>query len=251
MSWKKIVRCTTCALLIWPYSNSGSVRMQLGQLNLAFPRGRGGARRGAGRKRLPVHERHTPHRTRGVHRAAHPLHVTLRAGLRCLRRQRVAQVVLRTLRDSNREWFRIVHYSVQDNHVHLIVEAESAASLASGMRGLAVRMARRVNRLLSRRGRFWADRWHGHVLASPREVRNALVYVLQNHKKHAAARGSYSRVPCLDVLSSACWFEGFSVRIPFAFRGVGPPCVVPGQSWLLQTGWKRRGLIHLWEAPRS
>jgi len=114
------------------------------------------------------------------------------------------------LRDSNREWFRIVHYSLQDNHVHLIVEAESTASLASGMRGLAVRVARRMNRLLFRRGSFWADRWHGRALASPREVRNALLYVLQNRRKHAPVRtrcGSWG-VPDLDVLSSAQWFNG-------------------------------------------
>jgi putative transposase len=97
----------------------------------------------------------------------------------------VVRTVLVALRDSQRAGFRIVHYSVQHNHVHLIVEAGSTRELASGVRGLAVRIARRVNRLLFRGGRFWADRWHGRALTSPRQVRNALVYVLQNHRKHA------------------------------------------------------------------
>ena len=83
--------------------------------------------------------------------------------------------MLGALRQSKRPDFCIAHYSIQDNHVHLLVEADTKAALSSGMRGLMIRLARRVNRLLFRRGRFWADRWHGHALKSPREVRNALV----------------------------------------------------------------------------
>jgi len=194
--------------------------MQSRQLELAFPLGHGGARRGAGRKALPPHLRHTPHRARGDHRRAHPVHVTLRAGLRCLRREPVVRTVLGALRDSNRESFRIAHYSVQANHVHLVVEAECGASLASGLRGVAVRVARRLNRLLFRRGRFWADRWHGRALTSPRQVRNALVYVLQNHNKHGSQRGAL-----LDSLSSAQWFDGFAAPVPRGFRSIGPPCI--------------------------
>ena len=146
------------------------------QLALSFPEPtrRGGARAGAGRKPRAAHLRHTPHRARPVHRKANPVHVTLRAELRSLRTQRVALTVLGGLRDSNRDWFRVVNYSVQDSHVHLIVEAEDSKSLASGVRGLMVRVARRVNRVLRRRGRFWADRWHGSmcckIIGSTREA---------------------------------------------------------------------------------
>src|SRR6185369_10464412 len=170
------------------------------QLALSFPeqKRRGGARQGAGRKPRAGRLRQTPHRVRPVHRKAHPVHVTLRAGARILRTQHVARTLLSGLRDSNRDWFRVVHYSVQENHVHLIVEAEDSAALASGVRGLMVRVARRVNRSLRRHGHFWADRWHGRDLEGPRQVRNALVYVLQNHKKHADTAA-------LDPLSSAAW----------------------------------------------
>ena len=216
-----------------------------GQLAFSFSHGRGGARTGAGRKALPAHLRHTPHRARAQHRRANPVHVTLRAGLRCLRRQQVARVVLRALRESNRHGLRVVHHSVQENHVHLIVEASDSASLVAGMRGLAVRVARRVNRLLRRRGRFWADRWHGHALTAPREVRNALVYVLQNHRKHAPRP-----VRACDELSSAGWFDGFVQPLPRGFRGIGPPPALP-ETWLLRVGWQRRGRIHLWESPKT
>jgi hypothetical protein len=103
------------------------------------------ARKGAGRKRLPAPARHTP------------------------RSQYVARVVLRAPHQSNSSCFRVVHHSVQANHLHLLVEAENKGALSSGMRGLVIRIARRVNQLLFHRGRFWADRWHGTTLTSPRQ----------------------------------------------------------------------------------
>jgi len=87
-------------------------------------------------------------------------------------------------------------------------------SVSSGVRGLMVRIARRVNRVLRRRGRFWADRWHGRDLEGPRQVRNALVYVLQNRRKHAGSAA-------LDPLSSASSFDGFANALPATFRSVG------------------------------
>ena len=222
--------------------------MRAKQLAFDFPavKRRGGARAGAGRKPLHAGRRHTPHRSRPLHRAAHPVHVTLRAQLRSLRSQFVVPTVLGALRASNRADFRIVHHSVQSNHLHLIVEAASAAALSAGMRGLAVRLARRVNRLLSRRGRFFADRWHGNELTSPRQVRNALVYVLQNHAKHARSRHF-----AIDPLSSAPHFDGFATpraSSPRAARSRAGPLIV-ASTWLLRVGWKRHGLIRQDEVP--
>src|SRR3954468_20208267 len=151
------------------------------QLALRFPFTWGGARRGAGRK--PGPRPRTPHAARPIHRAAEPVHVTLRARIAALRSRFVFPTVrLAIARAARRdpETFRVVHYSVQRDHVHLVVEAADARALSSGVRSIAIRIARYVNDLLGRRGSFWADRWHGRALASLREVRAALVYVLAN-----------------------------------------------------------------------
>jgi REP element-mobilizing transposase RayT len=173
------------------------------------------------------------------------VHVTLRAFLHSLRSQHVAHVVLRALHQSNSSDFRVVHHSVQANHLHLLVEAENKRALSSGMRSLVIRIARRVNQLLFRRGRFWADRWHSSALTSPRQVRNALVYVLKNRHKHAASKPN-----ALDPLSSIQWFDGLAVAVPPSFHSVGPPCA-PATTWLLRIGWRRLGLIKPSEAPKS
>jgi putative transposase len=156
---------------------------------LAFPSGWGGARRNAGRRANPG-RRSVAHRARARHSAVVPVHVTMRLRVRSLRSQFVFPTVLDVLSRANRrggERFRVVHFSVQWDHLHLIVEALDRRALLEGMRGLSVSLARSVNRLLFRRGALSADRWHGHALATPRAVRHALVYVLANAKKHGHA----------------------------------------------------------------
>jgi hypothetical protein len=126
--------------------------------------------------------------------------------------------------------------------VHLLVEAEGTSHFRSGVQGMAIRIARAVNRALGRRGRVWGDRYHARMLRTPREVRRALVYVLANWRKHLpGARG-------LDPCSSAAWFEGWR-RLRSTVEGTGP--VRAARTWLARVGWRRYGLIDIAEAPRS
>jgi REP-associated tyrosine transposase len=152
----------------------------------------------------------------------------------------------RALGRTARAWFRVVHYSVQTDHVHLLVEADDKSSLSRGLSGLAIRLAHMVNRVLQRRGRVWDDRFHARALTSPREVRHAIVYVLMNAKKHL------STAPNFDPCSSAASFTGWSLPLAQAppqdsqASGAQAP-----RTWLLSTGWKRHGLIAPSERPRA
>src|SRR5262250_2961190 len=133
-----------------------------------------------------------PHRPRPYHDRHFPLHVTWRfvRGLPSLRRLHLARAVGETIRSitvshqRRRTSFRITHFSIQPNHVHLIVEAGSKLALSRGLQGLGIWLARRFNEKLGRRGRVLADRYHTRELTTPRAVRNAIVYVLQNHLHH-------------------------------------------------------------------
>ena len=133
------------------------------QLSLDLQRRtRGGKRPGAGRK--PNAKASVPHRARPKHRAAHPIHVTMRAGVRGLRAQSVFARVRDALARASGEDFRVVQFSVQDNHLHLLVEAKGKRELTRGMRGLAVRAAHRINRALGRRGQVFSERYHAREL---------------------------------------------------------------------------------------
>lgn len=227
------------------------------QLRLAFRATWGGKRPGAGRKRTPGERARTPHRARPDHSPRHPVHVTLRSAFRPLRSQHVFPTLClavhgATRRDPSR--FRILHFSAQWDHLHLVVEAADKRALSSGVRSLAIRIARSVNRLVSRSGRFWDDRWHGRALATPRQVRTALLYVLANFRKHdrvALRRG-------IDPFSSGALFDGWrGIPAGTPLPRAGPfaalarwLAVSRPRTWLARTGWRRAGLIRLDEAPR-
>ena len=212
------------------------------QLSLPAPRTWGGRRIGAGRK--PAHPRpNVSHAPRPAHDPRHPVHVTLRAarGLKSLRSEPAFQALSLAFAAASREGFRVVHFSVQTDHVHLIVEADAGDGLRAGINGLSGRMARALNRIWHRSGAVWSDRYHSRALATPREVRNGLVYVLLNFRKHLRA------APGIDPRSSGAWFDGWSHNPTPPTK----PCpVAPARTWLATSGWRRAGRpIGTHEAP--
>ena len=123
-----------------------------------------------------------------------------------------------------------------------MVEADAPTRRARGVQRLSIRMAKAINRVLRRRGRVWDGRYRAHMLRTPREVRHALLYVLQNFRKHiSGARG-------LDRRSSAAWFEGWR---SIAAESLDAAPVVAARTWLARIGWRRHGLLDVTEAPRS
>jgi REP element-mobilizing transposase RayT len=214
------------------------------QLTLARTAGWGGKRKGAGRPPIPGRRQPVAHRARVEHKAAFPVHLTLRAraGLPSLRGEAVFGAIREAIRAASSEVFRVVQFSVQGDHVHLIVEADEA-ELGRGARGLAIRLARAINRALGRRGAVWGDRYHVRALRTPREVRHGLVYVLMNFRKHRP----WDRC-VIDPCSSAWWFDGFEKASP---RSPGPPAVCRPRTWLGAVGWRRHGLIRASERPTS
>jgi putative transposase len=193
------------------------------QLELALPK-RGGRRPGAGRPRTQPHPgligTGVPHVRRPDFAARNPVHITQRVqpGVGHLRTQVRLHLIKRALHAaSGRRGMQVVHFSIQGNHLHLIVEANDRHALSISMKSLAIRIATALNRSIGRRGTVFADRYHARVMTSPRDVANTLRYVLQNYRKHA--------------LETLPW----SWKDPFASSSEKPlrePAV-----WLLRVGW--------------
>jgi hypothetical protein len=229
---------------------------------VAKGRTRGGARKGAGRKRI-AKRACVPHRKRIRLKSSEPQHTTLRLvdDVASARRWRVFAEIVSAIRGAQRGNFRVVEFSVQDGHLHLITEGLDAKALANGVRGLAIRIARAVNQLLKRRGKVFADRFHARALSTPREVRNALVYVLQNARKHFEQKSIKLRRDWLDKFSSAPFFSGWggaTAKAALALRGewgsAGLEIASPTKAattWLLRIGWKRHGEISATELPAT
>jgi REP-associated tyrosine transposase len=144
--------------------------------------------------------------------------------LRSYQRAKVVEDALRAARE--RFGVRIVHYSIQGNHLHLIVEAESPEALSRAMQGLGIRLARRLNALARRNGGVFADRYHAHPLKTPREAKRAVRYVLTNYRHHA-----------LEHLPEGWTDPLASERFTQAPPSEGSPVVAPS-VWLLRVGWR-------------
>ena len=250
------------------------------QLDFRF-RTWGGVRKGAGRPskggapgvahlRRPALSRH------------HPVHVTLRivAGVPSLRVGALFSKVREALAEGQERFgFRLVHFSVQANHLHLIAEAGDKRSLSRGMQGVSIRVARAVNRELVRAGRVFADRYHARTLTTPRAAHFAVRYVLLNARKHQRSTGSprgaiRAELPTgfVDSCSSAPWFNGFErpparrgpVERPAALAFGGARVrerwrasserqapVVPARTWLLRRGVRRYAPFDVDDAPTT
>jgi REP element-mobilizing transposase RayT len=191
-----------------------------------------------------------PHRPRPKHRGDRPVHVTVRTvrGV-SLRGFGVAARVGKSLRAmvgaGRAQEFRVCEFSLQDDHVHLLVEARDRDALSRGMRAVNIRLARAVNLALGRRGRVVQDRHHEHVLRTPTEVRHALLYVMHNGHKHRAPADEF--VDQLDTRSSARWSRAWRDHTP----DPTPSPTSPPRTYLLAVLWKDKGLLDRSERPRQ
>jgi len=169
------------------------------------------------------------HRARGAWTRPVPLHVTLRMAPHVynLRSRRSFRVIAAALRKGGDRFdVRVVEFSVQGNHIHLVVEAPNPRALARAIQGFSIRVAKGLNRMMGRKGRVFDDRYHARVLRTPTEVRHAIHYVLSNARKHAAERGETYAPGYVDPYSSA---GAPDLALPVA------------QTWLLRVGWTRPG----------
>lgn len=151
------------------------------QLNV-FKGKRGGRRPGSGRKR--IHSRGVAHRTREVVTGRTPLHINFKFR-KTIRNKHALKLLKRALLKARSQGLCVIHFSLQSNHIHLIVEAQSNQILTKGMRSLTVTFAKGLHL-----GRIQVGRYHLHVLKSIQETRHAVRYVLFNKQKHE--KGTYS-----------------------------------------------------------
>ncbi len=207
-------------------------RRQL-RLPLAVARTWGGARKGAGRK--PRGRPSVPHDTRPKVDPRYPVQVTIRAtrGLPSFRSPRVFGALRRAIARASVDGFRVIHFSIQQDHGHFIVEGDEARRARGGMHGLAIRLALAVNRALGRRkGQVVGDRYHARPLTTPRQMRISMVYVLLNFRKHIRAPA------CIDPRSSGRHFSGWQ-RAPAVTDE--PPATAQPVTWMACLGWRRAG----------
>ena len=212
----------------------------------------GGARKRAGRPRKPGRRR-VAHTARPVVKPRFVVHVTVRvkSDVARLRNFELCKVLQHAfVRGCRKTGFRICQFSVQGNHLHLVCEASDQDSLARGIQGWSVRVARGLNRVLERSGSVFEDRYHAEVIENPKQLRATLCYVMQNARRHGERLDA--RWNGVDPFTSAWWFDGWrDERWKHGRKPPKEPPVAGARSWLLTTGWRRFGLLAVDEVPAA
>ena len=176
-----------------------------------------------------------------------------RRGLPRFREQLILQMMQKVLRNqtylakTKRKYesaFRVLHFPIQDNRVHAMVEADDSRTLRSGVSGLVIAFARQLAKLFGRKKlKVWAERFHSREVGSPQDVHRTLTYIFQNWKKHGAVTHGEGIV---DRFSSARQFDGWEQKAlygapldwTFHLHGPVPWSPAPPATWLVSTGWK-------------
>ncbi|MGE0395179.1 MAG: transposase [Kofleriaceae bacterium] len=234
---------------------------------------RGGKRKGAGSKPNNGVRAGMPHSERPTFASSYPLHVTLRV-----------LPIVDTLRDfdiypafqkatmaaakygqsmEDGKWFRIIHLSIQSNHVHLLVEASDRSALSLGMQSFQISAAKWLNKAIGKRrkrprtGSVFSDRYHSEIIKSPLQTRRALSYVLNNWRKHERDRTVTSSKWRVDPFSTGVLFTGWKDLVELGLdrwhvpEGYVPLTVIEPRTWLLRVGWRKHGLVPCSELPTA
>jgi len=160
--------------------------------------------------------------------------------------------------------FRIVHISIQNTHIHLLVEADNKLALSRGMQSFMISAAKHINRAYSekmklavrRRGSVFRDRYHQEIIETPRQARHALAYVLNNWRKHREDRRPGTETWSVDPFSTGISFMGWREREDAVVHWRGPETYDPlvvyfPKTWLLSEGWKKAGKVSFYEVPSA
>jgi hypothetical protein len=152
-----------------------------GQLGLNIYRGKKGGRRpGSGRKR--AHSMGVAHRAREKVSHRHALHLNIKVKV-FIRNKQCLKILKRAIKNARSHGLKVLHFSLQTNHLHLLVEAVSNEILTRGMRSLSITFSKGIAK-----ERIQLGRYHLHVLRTLRETRNAAHYVLFNEQKHSGLK---------------------------------------------------------------
>jgi hypothetical protein len=133
-----------------------------------------------------------------------------------------------------RPGFRLVHYSLQGNRAHPVVEARDRDALGRGMKSIAARLARAVNRIAGR----------AHSAERTCRMRAGM-----RPGRERPSRGQWTSIRPRRPVGSKVGRTRYRVHVmqrPLAPNG---PLWRLARTWLLAVGWRPHGLLDPADIP--
>jgi REP element-mobilizing transposase RayT len=170
--------------------------------------------KGAGRKLIPLHKRkYVPHREREEIPVGKPVHVTIKLNrnvVTTLRNKVLFKKILRAITLARKKGMRLIHFTVQKDHLHLLIESKDKKQLAKSMQSLKISLAKSLIYLKQNtRIKIFKERYHVHILKTLREIKNAKNYILGNAAKHGVIKDKFDTFSSVIKAPEIAWCFDF------------------------------------------
>jgi REP element-mobilizing transposase RayT len=210
------------------------------QLEFKKVKGWGGKRTNAGRKNRTGKVSHGKRKAIDLKK---PMHITMKFDRVYLRNRATLKAFKNAVKEAKGFCLYVVHYSIQNDHIHMIVEAKDNESMARGMKSLCGRFGKIIRSVIGGSGPVFKGRFHQEVITSPTQMKRALAYVLLNTAKHMKVFDH------IDAFSSGWAFKewrkllggGYTDIIHDELKQFARDLeeLSPARSWLASKGWMR------------
>jgi REP element-mobilizing transposase RayT len=165
--------------------------------------------KGAGRPKIPPNKKnYIPHRERETIPKKTPVHVTIKINkhiVHTLRNKIIFQKISRAITKARNKGIRLVHFTIQRDHVHMLIEAENKNQLGKAMQALGISFSKSLKSLTKTKLKIFKDRYHVHILKTLKEVRNAKSYILGNAIKHGVIRDKFDTFSSIVKVNELAW----------------------------------------------
>lgn len=142
----------------------------------------------AGRKAF--HDPGIRHTARPVLTKPSSLHLTIKVQKikADIKNKMILTMLKKAILNARRMGLKVIHYSLEYDHVHLLIEADNNVILGKGMQSLGVTLSKAINRTKRIKGRVYKHRYHFRKINSARELKNVMFYIFNNGVKHGASK---------------------------------------------------------------
>lgn len=104
-----------------------------------------------------------------------------------IKNKSILSILKRAILNARKKGLRVLHYSLEYDHVHLLIEAENNTILGKGMQAFGVTLSKAINRVRKLKGGVYKHRYHFRQISSARELKNVMNYIFSNGMKHKTA----------------------------------------------------------------
>ena len=160
--------------------------------------------------RPAIHDVGIRHVKRFRLKKASSLHLTIkvRENKADIQSKRILKALHHAIKRARLKGLKVVHYTLEYNHVHLLVESVDNKTLHKGMQAFGITIAKAINKIKRSKGAVYKNRYHLRLISSPRQLKNVLHYIFNNGVKHKRTNSK------IDLFNSMIAEEKINVLYP-------------------------------------